>query len=265
MNTLSPSVGPNGGFSIGHATAPLVSPAVGGAALLAVLIGLLALVLTLGGIGVFVIVVVANRADPDPSGRRPMSVYLFAVSFVSLFTAVAGLVAVVASLVQLIGGHGVTNQVARGVLLGGLVAAVASAVLAVHLRRGLGFARADDAGGPSRRVARTYVAAVAFVAVLFLIFATVAVVYLVVDINAPGVFGIGGTDVAARLLVVALWIDIIAVAILLTHRDLVTPGLRSGRRPVHPPTPPPPPAGPVGAPPPPPMARPPVPPAPPAV
>ncbi|MHB1582629.1 MAG: hypothetical protein ACYCU7_03670 [Acidimicrobiales bacterium] len=257
---------PSSGAYFGHSTAPLVSPAlgIGGAAVLAILIGLLALVVALTGIGVFVIVVVANRADPDPSGRRPMSVYLFAISFVSLFATVGGLVAVVASLVELIGGHGVADQVARGVLLGGLVAVVSLAVLVVHLGRGLAFARVDPTGGPSQRVARSYVAAVAFAAVLLLIVATIAVVYLVVDINAPGVFGIGGTDEAARLLVVAAWLDLIALAILVTHRNLVSPGLRFGRRPVVPPPPPAPPPPGASAPLPAPPAPPSPPPAPPA-
>lgn len=229
MITLGPG---NASHYIGPSTAPLVSSGIGGAGLaLGVLIGLLALVASLAGVGILVIVVVANRADPDPTGRRPMSVYLFAMSFVSLLTTVAGLVAVVATLVQLIGEHHVGNAVARGVLLGGLVAAVSLTVLVIHLRRGLAFARADAAGGPSQRVARSYVAAVAFVAVLLVIVATVAAVYLVVDLNAPGVFGLAGTDVAARWLVVALWVDVIAAAILGSHRNLVAPGLRLWREP----------------------------------
>src|SRR4051795_7912448 len=55
--------------------------------------------------GVFVIVVVANRADPDVSGRRPAVVYGFATAFLTLFVTLFGTVAVVAALSNLIGPH----------------------------------------------------------------------------------------------------------------------------------------------------------------
>src|SRR3979490_781720 len=70
-----------------------------------ILLGLLGVVVILAIVGVFIIVVAANRAEPDPSGRRPLSVYLFATSFVTLIAAVAGSATVVSSLVQLIGTH----------------------------------------------------------------------------------------------------------------------------------------------------------------
>src|ERR1019366_2634384 len=72
-------------------------------------------------VGLFIIIVVANRADPDPSGRRPQSVYYFAVSFVALVTAIVGSLVVVVSLIQLIGHHssGVGDTTARAVVLGG--------------------------------------------------------------------------------------------------------------------------------------------------
>ena len=41
-------------------------------------------------IGIFVVVVVANRADPDPAGRRPLTVYCFGVSFFSVFAILFG-------------------------------------------------------------------------------------------------------------------------------------------------------------------------------
>ena len=50
-------------------------------------------------VGLFIIIVVANRADPDPSGRRPQSVYYFAVSFVTLVTTIVGSIVVFVSLV----------------------------------------------------------------------------------------------------------------------------------------------------------------------
>jgi hypothetical protein len=51
-----------------------------------VLISVVAVVVVPALIGFFVIAVVANRAGPDPSRRRPQRVYCFAVSFVTIQT-----------------------------------------------------------------------------------------------------------------------------------------------------------------------------------
>lgn len=204
-----------------------------------VLIGLLGVVVLLAVVGVFVIVVASNRADPDPSGRRPLSVYLFATSFVALIAAVVGSVTVVSSLVQLIGSHPGVSQsaihpigdaAARGAVLGGLITVVSVAILVVHLRRGLGFAGADGDAGPSRRVARSYVAAVAFISVLVVLAATVMGIYLIFEIAGPGIFGGGGGRIpVVRNLIVVVYVGAVAALVLGTHRDLVSPGLRFGK------------------------------------
>jgi hypothetical protein len=219
-----------------HSSAATSSGVGGLGSLVGVLIGLLGLVVLLAVVGVFVIVVAANRAEPDPSGRRPLSVYLFATSFIALIAAVVGSVTVVSSLVQLIGSHpGISrpgihpigDAAARGAVLGGLITLVSVAILFVHLRRGLLFARADGEAGPSQRVARSYVAAVAFLSVLVLLAATVMGIYLLFEIAGPGIFGAGGGRIpAVRNLIVVAYVGLVAAFILHTHRDLVTPGLR---------------------------------------
>jgi hypothetical protein len=215
--------------------------------LITLLLSLLGLVVILTVVGVLVIVIVSNRADPDPSGRRPLSVYLFGISFVTLLTAVIGSVAVVESLVSLIGssGPGFGNAVARGAVLGGLITVVSLAVLVVHLRRGLRFAVADGTAGPSQRIARSYVAAVAFVSVLMLLLSAIVGVYLVFVLAGPGVFGFGvSRTVAGEALIVTAYVAVVALLILETHRDLVSPGLRFlkeptlGAPPASPPLPP---------------------------
>jgi len=231
----SGSLGGSGLGGIGQTT-PLhvhVSQAAGGiidtGLLITLLLSLLGLVVILTVVGVLVIVIVSNRADPDPTGRRPLSVYLFGISFVTLLTAVVGSVAVVASLVSLIGSHGpgVGNAVARGAVLGGLITVVSVAVLVVHLRRGLRFAVADGTAGPSQRIARSYVAAVAFVAVLVLVLSAIAGVYLVFVLAGPGVFGFGvSRTLAGEALIVTGYVAVVAVLIVLTHRNMVSPGLR---------------------------------------
>jgi uncharacterized membrane protein len=117
-------------------------------------------------IGVFVIIVVANRADPDPTGRRPQAVYYFAVSFVTLAVTVVASAVVVSGIDALVGNHSnaVTNAAARAILVGVLAVLMAGVLLTIHLRRGLDLVRQDtQAPAPSKRVGQSYVASVAFV------------------------------------------------------------------------------------------------------
>ncbi len=180
-------------------------------------------------VGLVVIVVVANRADPDPSGHRPQSVFYFAVSFVTITTSIIGSAVVVSALVRLIGSHSgsITDSVARSVVLGGLVTVVGMFLLVTHLRRGLTLARADaEAPSPSRRVGQSYVSAVAFVSVVALLVVTVLSAYLVFAIAGPGVFGsFGGRTSAFRFLIDTVYLGAVACLVLWTHRNLVSPGL----------------------------------------
>lgn len=187
--------------------------------------------------GIFVVIVVANRAEPDPSGRRPTAVYLFGVSFFSLFAALFGSFAVVLALVQLIGGHPevsggsqhpVGDAVARVVVLGGLIFLVAVALLTVHLRRGLALPGWNDPrADPVTRVGRSYIASVSFVSVLIAAGALVAFVYEIFRILGPGVFELSGSRVvAARVLIATAYLALAAGAIVVTHQRMLPPGSR---------------------------------------
>ena len=194
-----------------------------------VFVDVLAIVVVLALLGIFVIVVVANRADPDPTGRRPQSVYFFGVSFVTILTSIVGSAVVVSALTRFIGSHSrpISDSVARTVVLAGLVTLISVVFLVTHLRRGLTLARADAAvTSPSRRVGQTYVSAVAFLSVLVFLVVSVLAVYLVFVIGGPGVFGsVGGRAPAVRYLVEAVYLGVVAGVILGTHRNLVPPGL----------------------------------------
>ena len=218
-----PSQGGASGFSSSSSSGFGLAPILG------VLAEVLAIFAVLAIVGVFVIIVVANRADPDPSGRRPQSVYYFAVSFVTIGISIIGSAAVVAALVEIVGSHpsSITNSVARTVVLGGLVTLISVALLITHLRRGLVLARDDaELPNPSRRVGQSYVAAVAFLSVMALLVMTVLSVYLIFVIAGPGVFGsFGGRGTATRFLVEAVYIAAVAGVVLWTHRNLVPPGL----------------------------------------
>src|SRR5579875_3396175 len=104
--------------------------------LLGLVVGALLVVVVLGVVGAFVVIVVANRAEADPTDRRPLVAYLFGASFVTMWTALIGSSAVIASLVQLIGSHpGTTSDAlhpigdasARGAVLGAIVLLVSVA------------------------------------------------------------------------------------------------------------------------------------------
>lgn len=212
------------------------------------LLGAIMLVVVLGAGGALVVLVVANRADPDPSGRRPFVVYLLGVAFITLWTALLGSVAAVASLVNLIGSHprspqryscGTSGRVrctpvvtlhpigdaaARGVVFGSLLLLISGAALWFHLRKGLELADADTPGAPGR-VARSYVSAVAFVSVLIAVVAAVLAVYALFEIAGPGVFESAGRLPALRQLLDALYVVLAAGAILMTHLRLGPPQL----------------------------------------
>jgi len=193
-----------------------------------IVVEILALIVGVAIVGLFIIIVVANRAEPDPTGHRPQSVYYFAVSFVTLVSTILGSMVIVFSVVDLIGRHspGISNAIARAVLIGGLITLLSGALLWMHLRRGVALV-GPDAASPSRRVAQSYVSAVAFLAVLILLAVSIFAVYLLFALGGPGVFGsFGGRTPALRVLIDTVYVGLVAGIVLLTHRNLVTPGLQ---------------------------------------
>jgi hypothetical protein len=193
-----------------------------------IVIEILALFVGVAIVGLFIIIVVANRADPDATGHRPQSVYFFAVSFVTLVTTTIGSIVVVFSVVALVGHHSpnIGNAIARAVVIGGLITVMSGTLLRTHLRRGVALI-GPDAASPSRRVAQSYVSAVAFLSVLILLVVSILAVYLVFALAGPGVFGsFGGRTSTLRDLIDAVYVGLVAGTVLLTHRNLVTPGLR---------------------------------------
>ncbi|HVA08961.1 MAG TPA: hypothetical protein VNG12_19685 [Acidimicrobiales bacterium] len=140
---------------------------------------------------VFIIVIVANRAEPDPRGMRPQSVYLFGMSFVTLQFTFAGSVLVVSALCSLVAPHNspLTNVIAREVVIGLLLMVIAGGTMAVHFRRGLETAKGDGPSGPNWRVMQSYGGVVSFIYLLEVLVALGFGIYLVVELIGPGVFG----------------------------------------------------------------------------
>ena len=192
--------------------------------------------------GVFVVVTVANRADPDPTGRRPAVVYGFAIAFVTLFVTLLATAGFVASLSDLIGSHAgqrnsggvfggivthpavsqhpVGDAVARGCVLSLLIAVVAGVVYFLHASAAARASADAVAGDPNARVRASYVSAVSFVAVGIVVVSLIVVLYDVFRLIAPGVFApdlAGDRVVVLRSFFPALYLTVVTTALLLMH------------------------------------------------
>jgi hypothetical protein len=188
----------------------------------AVLVGLIVLgILALAG----------GRGEPDPTGRRTYALYLVAASFVALFVTLFAATAMVSSIVRIAlpdrenqdcvefeggiscggtfgpvpgGVDGASQSYAplrrfdpdrghtRDAVQSGLVAVAAALVLWFHARRALALVHEPDfASSPALRTYRAYLYSVCFVAILVVLFASVAAVYGLIRIVAPGTTGPG--------------------------------------------------------------------------
>ena len=158
-----------------------------------------------------IILIVANRAEPDQRGQRSHSVYLFGMSFVTLQLTFAGSVLIVTSIFSVIAPHfaPLTNSIARSVVIGGLLVVLFGAVLLLHLGRGIETARGDGGvTGPNLRVMQSYAGVVSFIYLLQLIFSLAVAIYLVFALVAPGVFGSLGSNRSGTL---AMLLDLVYV------------------------------------------------------
>jgi hypothetical protein len=240
-------IGSSSGSGLGFGTSSVgssIGSSVGLASLAGALVEILAVLSMAALIGIVIIAVVANRAEPDPTGRRPQSVYFFVVSFITITTSIVGSAVILASVLWLTAGHASSagHAIARLLLVGVLVFVVSVGLFVTHLRRGLGLAREAEANSnPSHRVGQSYVSVVAFVSILVLLVAGVLTVYLLFAIASPATFGsFGGRSVSVRILVESIYLALVAVLVLWTHGSLLTPrlGLFGRRsRPVDPPAP----------------------------
>lgn len=151
-------------------------------AALAVFIALPLLVLVL------VLIILAGR-EPDTTGRRAFAVYLAAVSFVAIFTAVFASFAAVLSLTDLVIDGRSEDAAVRGAVQAVLVVAAALIVLVFHARRRreLQLTEEFDAGAPAWRIDRAYLYTVCFVAVVTALFALGVSGYGLFRVLAPGV------------------------------------------------------------------------------
>jgi hypothetical protein len=199
-------------------------------AFVAIFIALFSLVLL-----VPIILIVANRAEPDPRGQRSHSVYLFGMSFVTLQLTFAGSVVIVTSIFSVIAPHvePLTNSIARSIVIGGLLVVLFGAVLLLHLGRGIEVARGDgEVSGPNLRVMQSYAGVVGFIYLLQLIVSLAVGIYLVFALIAPGVFGSLGSSRSGTvaMLLNLLYIILASGYILMAHSSLGPTSVLSRRQ-----------------------------------
>ena len=194
---------------------------------------LLLAVSSIGSLITYVIIVIANRADPDPTGKRPLAAYLFGGSFLTLWITYVGILSISSTLIGLLGSHTAQfsltethpylDQVVRNLSLGALVTAVAGAAYLLHRRRGIELVSSEtDPSSPSRRVMKGYIAAVSFISTVIVIVATMVFAYTFLELIAPGVFQAPGTRTDT-------WISLLETTVLLgltvvvfrTHQSLL--------------------------------------------
>jgi hypothetical protein len=201
-------------------TGQLVNAAGGVAAGVAV-----AIALASGLFIVLVVLIVANRSEPDPRGMRPQTVYLFGMSFVTLQLTFSGSVLIMTALFSLIAPHysPMGNAVAREVVVGALFVVIAGSVWVLHLRRGIETAKGDSGTfQPNTRVMNSYAGVVAFIYLLELIFSFGVAIYLLLALIAPGVFGSLGSSRSGTLalLLDLVYIMVASAIVLMIHANL---------------------------------------------
>ncbi len=182
---------------------------------------------------VLVILVVANRAEPDQRGYRSFTVYLFAISFLALFAAYFGTIVIVQSVLHLFAPHylPVADEVANACVVGLIVMVISLGTLRYHLRRGIRIAHDDErVDGPNARILHTYVSAVVFIATAVAVVASGVAVYKVFGLISPTIFeGSHDRGAAFRSLLLVLYVVVGALLIAFVHLRWAPPQIRPSR------------------------------------
>jgi hypothetical protein len=185
---------------------------------------LLIMLSSVGSIVTYIIIVVANRADPDPTGNRTSAIYHVGSAFLTLWLEVAGAITVLATLFSLIGSGGNGDDTVRGITIGLLLFLVGGFVSHTQRRKALFLAASDsDEASPSKRVVRSYAAVVSFISVIVMVVAMLATVWGVLGLIAPGVYETGSRTLDARVLLDELTGLAVFAWVFSTHRRLVGP------------------------------------------
>jgi hypothetical protein len=193
---------------------------------------LLIVLASVGSIITYIIIVVANRAEPDPTGKRTSAIYHVGTAFLTLWLEVAGVITIFATLFALIGAgnntyfgsevHPLSDATIRGVTIGLLLFVVGGILTHTHRRKAVELAETEsDEASPSKRVVRSYAAVVSFISVIVMVVAVLAAVWAVLGLVAPGVYQIGSRTSDVRALLDEATVLAVFAGVFSTHRRLV--------------------------------------------
>ena len=111
---------------------------------------LLSVLASVGSIVTYIIIVVANRAEPDPSGNRTSAIYHVGTAFIALWLEIAGVITIFVTLFALIGAGGTTyfstevhplgDSTIRGITIGLLLSVVGGYTSLTHRTKALDLA-----------------------------------------------------------------------------------------------------------------------------
>ena len=192
---------------------------------------LFSLLASVGSIVTYIIIVVANRADPDPSGNRTSAVFHVGSAFVALWIGVAGVIMIFVTLFGLIGGshnsyfgpeiHPLGDATVRGITLGVLLVFVGAPISRRNRQKAMELAeKDDDPSSPAKRVVRSYAAVVSFISLFVLVVASLVGLWAVLGLVAPGVYQTGSRTSDVRTLLDVATVLVVFSWVSSTHRRM---------------------------------------------
>jgi hypothetical protein len=191
---------------------------------------LLSVLASVGSIVTYIIIVVANRAEPDPSGTRTSAIYHVGTAFIALWLEIAGAITIFVTLFNLIGTgsttffsneiHPLRDSTIRGITIGILLSLVGGYTAISHRSKAIDLANVDPAG-PSSRVLRSYAAVVSFISIVVVVVTLLAFAWSVLGQIAPGVYETGGRIQDLRNLLDEAAVLVIFTWVFSTHRRFV--------------------------------------------
>jgi hypothetical protein len=195
-------------------------------------LALLSVLASVGSIVTYIIIVVANRAEPDPTGHRTSAIYHVGTAFIALWLEIAGVITFFVTIFGLIGAgattyfsseiHPLGDSTIRGITIGLLLAIVGGYTAMRHRTSAIELADSDPGeASPAQRVVRSYAAVVSFLSVLVVVVVSVALVWALLGLIAPGVYQTGSRTDDVRLLLDEATVLAVFAGVFSTHRRLV--------------------------------------------
>jgi hypothetical protein len=193
---------------------------------------LLVVLASVGSIVTYIIIVVANRAEPDPTGSRTSAIYHVGTAFIALWLEIAGVTTIFVTLFNLIGAgrianfsnavHPLGDSTVRGITVGLLLSIIGGYTALTHRAKAIELAGNDATpASPSKRVLRSYAAVVSFITVLVVVVTSLALVWSVLGLIAPGVYQTGGRTGDLRVLLDEATVIAVFAWVFSTHRRLM--------------------------------------------